>query len=256
MGILAVLSKWKRSPKFAGIRKYTNLLYYDPNKVCIPMGVADYIVVDDCKFALSDQLNMMQRIKGNYWFAHVRATDRVIDLGANVGVVAIPLARKAKRVLAVEPVATFHKGLSKNVELNDLKNVTLYPYAVGNGDLVKIGFAGYGNNLVRSVPLNRIVEASGGVDFLKVDIEGYEWGNIYPEDCDKIAEVRFEFHIRRRHKKEDLAEMARWWRWAKATNRYFCMEEAEEPLHPTFVQCWLFAASTRGELKDVRTIRR
>ncbi len=112
MNILLALSNLKRSPRMAAIREYTNLLYYDPNFVNIDTRRFDVVEVDGCRFRVNDQMNSIQKIKGNPWFGKVRSTDIVVDVGANIGAITIPLAKVAKKVYAIEPL--LYKELEDN----------------------------------------------------------------------------------------------------------------------------------------------
>ena len=142
---LLLLSKIKRSPKLARIRKYTNLLYYDPNFVNLDMRNVDLVEVDGCKFWVTDQINSIQRVKGNPWFEKVRSTDIVVDIGANIGAITIPLAKVARKVYAMEPL--FCNELDANVKLNNLTNVTTLKCGIGKictqrGQKVGLMFSG------------------------------------------------------------------------------------------------------------------
>ncbi|MEM9494878.1 MAG: FkbM family methyltransferase [Pseudomonadota bacterium] len=61
--------------------------------------------------------------------------DTVVDIGANIGM--FMLAARARigdegRVIAFEPNPLPRKKFERHVELNDLKNITLYPYALSD----------------------------------------------------------------------------------------------------------------------------
>jgi len=64
-------------------------------------------------------------IAGEWGFLKVKNTDVVLDAGAFVGDFTVKVARKAKEVVAVEPLPWAFKLLKENVETNNLKNVTL-----------------------------------------------------------------------------------------------------------------------------------
>ena len=66
-----------------------------------------------------------------------RLTSRLgvaIDVGANAGYYAIPLATQFRRVIAFEPIEDVFTKLRMNVGLNELKNIELYQAAVSNFD--------------------------------------------------------------------------------------------------------------------------
>lgn len=56
----------------------------------------------------------------------------VIDVGANIGAFTIPLARQARRVVAIEPQRLIFQMLCANVALNGLCNVQAMHAAAGN----------------------------------------------------------------------------------------------------------------------------
>src|SRR5579863_3379918 len=55
-----------------------------------------------------------------------RPGDVVVDVGANIGIVALYLARKHPdiRIIAIEPVPTTYQHLQENIDLNGVRNVT------------------------------------------------------------------------------------------------------------------------------------
>jgi FkbM family methyltransferase len=113
-----------------------------------------------------------------------------VDIGANVGYYTIMMAKLAKKVIAFEPDLDNYSLLWKNTkELNLINNVKLYPYAVGpEFGIIGLHKCETDNGMHRiynskwcqtgSVPVNMI--ALDGmvdeVDFIKMDIEGAEYG--------------------------------------------------------------------------------
>ncbi len=127
----------------------------------------------------------------------VRAGDVCIDIGANLGYYARPLARlagPAGRVYAVEPVGPVLAVLRRN--LRRCKNVEILPYALGtenrtitmaNDSARETGYFGTGRNFVKEggaeaqsefrAEMRRgseLFAAFDRLDFVKCDIEGYE----------------------------------------------------------------------------------
>jgi FkbM family methyltransferase len=117
----------------------------------------------------------------------------VFDVGANVGVFTLPLARRSSVVHAFEPHPRLRARLSENVGLNNLRNVVVNPVALsdevgfgllfgashnnqGQGSLTKRGAATEPikcelttlDQYVRSSDLDR-------VDLIKIDVEGAEF---------------------------------------------------------------------------------
>lgn len=117
-----------------------------------------------------------------------------LDVGANIGTYAIPLARLVGargRVIAFEPNRPTRACLRHNVRLNQLNNVLVVSSAVGavsgqQGLVVTAGNAGevhlaprdadHGRTDVRVTTLDEEMSRLGipAVDYIKLDIEGYE----------------------------------------------------------------------------------
>src|SRR5690606_5095275 len=113
-----------------------------------------------------------------------------IDLGANIGLYTLPLARKAGplgRVLAIDANPDIAKALEFNVAASRLSNVTIACVAAGEaegrarlgidkGDLAIVEVEEDPAGEVRIRPLADIAADAGldHVDVLKADIEGFE----------------------------------------------------------------------------------
>ena len=128
-----------------------------------------------------------------------RADGLAIDVGANIGSHAIPMAKvmRTGRVLAFEPNPVVFRRLIANLALNPDCNVDARATAVGNRvgqvDLF-IPAADAGNlgqaSLVENSDFNKVRvpcttldslledEKLGTVDVLKIDVEGFEWAVI------------------------------------------------------------------------------
>lgn len=124
----------------------------------------------------------------------LRAGGVALDVGANIGTYAIPLARIVGpdgRVIAFEPNRPTRACLRHNVRLNRARNVVVIPSAVGeisgrqalvvtadNAGEVHLapGNADRGMADVRVTTLDEETSRLGirAVDFIKLDIEGYE----------------------------------------------------------------------------------
>lgn len=235
--------KLKRS-NLCGLRKWVNLTYYNPATVILTTKSFDFVEVDGCKFRMNDQVDSVQRVKDNPWFDNVRPKDTVLDIGANIGAITIPLAKVAKKVFAVEPL--FHDLLSENIELNELKNVKILPFALGGQyRKIEVSFGprkGY-SDCKTFQELKKI--CGGRIDFLKCDCEGEEW-RILPQELEGIRELRIEFHVRRGRVRQDRRLFAQWCQWFE-DNGYekdisFGIEPG--PCVP-FSQCILLRASKK-----------
>jgi len=123
--------------------------------------------------------------------------DIAVDVGANVGLLTIELARACSHgwVIAVEPIAENFSRLYRNLELNSISNVEVVPFASGSRTSVarfanqhrgrdqSSGFYRQLNQQERDVsrewittliPLAKIVDGLGRIRLIKIDIEGGE----------------------------------------------------------------------------------
>ncbi len=114
----------------------------------------------------------------------------MIDIGANVGAFCIRASRYSRHVIAVEPVTA--DLLRENIRLNNAP-VRVIEGALGDGRSKKVC---WDDREVASLtyPLRKIIEMSGGCDFLKCDCEGAEW-QIEPKDLGGIHRIEMELHI-------------------------------------------------------------
>jgi hypothetical protein len=152
-----------------------------------------YIVAaDGTKYVLRDGANVcnVPDVKRDYRFDDIRKEDIVLDIGANVGGFAIPASRMSDHVFAVEP---FTLGeLYENIMLNKAK-VTLIDGALGNGTPQEIQWATI-TKIIKTFTLAKLKEKCGGkVDFLKCDVEGFEW-EIDPWSFEGIRRIELECH--------------------------------------------------------------
>lgn len=126
----------------------------------------------------------------------VRPGDTVVDIGANFGWYAALLAREVGEngsVFAIEPLEGFYNQMLRNLELNQIENVSCHQIALGEeaGELRIYTFSdlpqGYASSFDRNrkdakpndcpvVPLDDFVTEHGinTIDFLKIDVEGHE----------------------------------------------------------------------------------
>jgi FkbM family methyltransferase len=120
----------------------------------------------------------------------VKSGDTVIDAGANIGALTVPLAHMvgaSGRVLAFEPQRQIHALLSTNIVLNGLENVMAERMALGQavgetfipnhslGEARNFGGVGVGIGSGQACPVTSI-DALGlpALRLLKIDVEGFE----------------------------------------------------------------------------------
>jgi FkbM family methyltransferase len=119
---------------------------------------------------------------------YLRPGDTVVDVGANIGALAITAALavgKSGKVYAIEAHPRIHRYLIDNLKLNGLDNVAAMQCALGDevgqatlsdirsDDQNRVSPSGQG--LV--VPLSRLDDLPIGeerIDLLKIDVEGFE----------------------------------------------------------------------------------
>jgi FkbM family methyltransferase len=126
-------------------------------------------------------------------FIHMGMT--ALDIGANIGYYALLQSRlvgECGKVLAIEPALPNYELLLRNIELNHVKNITIFPRcAIGDADsTAKLYLGGAGNwhsltvnpdniSSYVEVPLRKLDSllselAPEPIDFIRMDIEGYE----------------------------------------------------------------------------------
>jgi FkbM family methyltransferase len=113
-----------------------------------------------------------------------------VDLGANVGLYAITLARKvglSGKVIAVDPGEKALQRLRFNIAANALTNIIVFPFAVGDddyranlripqGDIALSQVVPSKGGSIQVRPLTAMLEEAGvtHIDTMKVDVEGFE----------------------------------------------------------------------------------
>ncbi len=105
----------------------------------------------------------------------------VADVGANIGTFSIPLSRKAKEVLAFEPVPENVKWLEENIRANNVKNIVVFPIALGdkNAEVKMIShndkeFSNFSMREGKGTQVGTLDSIVQRVDVLKIDVEGCE----------------------------------------------------------------------------------
>lgn len=174
------------------------------------------IEVNSCKFELHPRDNhteyqmFMQRRPSepetlDYIIQRCRGKRiHFIDIGANCGAFSVPIACASDHhstIMAFEPNPIMLKRLTRNIQLNDVHNVTVYPFALGPQESCmtlrfppgRLGNYGGGSLVMHSKKSQSEVEvkvkvltpdlvlASGDYDVraLKIDVEGFEDRALY-----------------------------------------------------------------------------
>lgn len=176
------------------LQMWVNNRFRDPNICMVRRDTTSHIITTEgLKFGL-EGCDEMGDLMTEYQFDDITKDDVVLDLGANVGGFAIRAALKAKHVYAVEPL--FYKELEANIKLNSdipRSKITVMRVAIGNGEVIPLKYRDH-SAMVHTYSLADIIKATGDtITFLKVDIEGAEWG-INPYDFQGIRRIEFEAH--------------------------------------------------------------
>lgn len=133
----------------------------------------NYIVWDpetDCKYMLDANVRVIDEVKHHYDFSGLTKNDVVLDIGANIGAVSIPLSKKVKWVYAIEPIFTDH--LLKNIEMNNCKNITVIPYGLGTKHFVNVTYENR-TKMITCFSLSALIEMCDlEPTFIKMDCEG------------------------------------------------------------------------------------
>lgn len=116
----------------------------------------------------------------------LRAGDTVVDVGANVGALALDsasLVGRGGRVIAFEPHPRTYRFLRGNISLNRAPNIVTHQVALGPraGTVEFSDFKSDDENRVAAgtitvpmAPLDTFTDSTPTIELLKLDVEGYE----------------------------------------------------------------------------------
>jgi len=123
---------------------------------------------------------------------NINNEDIFVDVGANIGQHSLYAAHFCKHVYAFEPIERLCFQFLKSVYKNELYNIHVFNYGLGNEDKEMNIFTA-ANNMGSSSVIEKKNRINNGsikikrlddirkkcgiekVDFMKVDVEGYEW---------------------------------------------------------------------------------
>ena len=142
----------------------------------------------------------------------------VVDVGAHIGTISVPLASVAKKVYAFEPVAESAKYLRKNITDNHLTNIEVYELAVGahEGHVSMItnkahNHAGTQVSGVGDIPMRPLDSFHLAPTLIKIDTDGFE-PEVLEGAADTIATYKpvvfFEFFMPQIRAKSVLGHLA------------------------------------------------
>ncbi len=144
--------------------------------------------------------------------------NNVIDIGANIGLFSSAMLKRAKRVIAVEPISENYEQAVKNINLNGgcTSDVLRYAITTESNQLVPVFREKrntVGHSLIKGwikdvestenvpgITLSDLLVKTNcnSVDLLKCDVEGSEYDiflRTSPDDLKKINMIIMEVHI-------------------------------------------------------------
>lgn len=178
---------------FVSCRSYNdnyndNFFKFDIRKMkkCLPV-----LLINNIKFILDKNFPTIYDDFYNYDITDLKKDDIVLDIGGATGGFSLRICNKVRHVYCVEPFTS--NVINKNCELNNVKNVTVFNYGLGNGKEQYIRWNG-DKKKIKTKSLADIIKQCGGhVDFIKCDCEGGEW-NIKSYELIGIRRIEVEVH--------------------------------------------------------------
>ena len=171
------------------LQQFINHRFRDDSKIILSKEFIKTVTSDYAAFFLDDMVHTIEEVP-EYSLEDLRPTDNVLDIGACIGAFTLKVCKNAGHVYAVEPIMT--EQLRKNIELNSIKNITVFDCALGEEES-NINWAGRSKK-TKCLSLSEIIKQCGGhIDFLKSDCEGGEWF-IKPYELQGIRRIEIEIH--------------------------------------------------------------
>lgn len=186
------------------LQEYINRRFRSKTQIVVDREEYDYIArKDGIKFRITDDFFTIRDISTDYNISDLDENTIAVDLGANVGGFSVRAAKVCKRVLAVEPLR--HKELQDNLDLNNIKNVDVWPCGFGDGSVGETGWEGYLRYFETKTfeDVWAWVSKYKGRRWLKCDIEGCE-RFFPPHSINNFDRVEMELHHWQRESAERL----------------------------------------------------
>ncbi len=175
--------------KSKSLQEFINHRFKDDSVYILPKDVAKYITTSYATFNYDSMLSTLSDIK-EYDISDLKSTDIVLDVGACIGAFSLKVANKVKHVYSVEPMMV--DKLKNNLNLNNVKNITIIEKALGDGDL-DLEYH-INKRKIKGTSLTELIQLCGGhIDFLKCDCEGGEL-SIKSEELKGIRCIEMEVH--------------------------------------------------------------
>ena len=193
--------------------------------------IEQQVILNDTYFFMTSEnqeslFNLAKELASdNYKFSDINFNpeDIVIDIGGNIGIMSIYLAKKYPflKIITIEPVYRTYMFLLRNIWLNKITNIfpincaitgdgkqlTLYvDYSISGGASSKVIVTDNHDTItVNSMTLDNIFEMFklDKVKLLKIDCEGSEYEILYnTNNLSNIEYIRAEFHINKKLQEE------------------------------------------------------
>jgi FkbM family methyltransferase len=187
---------------YYGDLKYNTVSKISRNryKIVTVNGSKMYIYLDDN--GISKELYLYKRrekFATEFMESFLSEDDIIIEIGANIGYYVLLESKIAKKgkIYACEPMPLNRKLLEMNVKLNNVKNIELYPFAMGDQNKEqqfyiydKINWSSFNKNIdgkivstvsVKTITIDNFInEYLDGCypTVLRMDVEGYEYNII------------------------------------------------------------------------------
>lgn len=175
--------------RFVKGKNYEGITWFDNEEVFLHYNSKEYI---------ERRIWMTGEYEPEIWKVfktYINTGDVVFDIGANIGVNSIRMSKlvgENGKVYSFEPFIINRNRYYKNILLNNIKNFELIPIALGNKQeqlnmFININEENLGSlSLRNNKPGENIVNVEIGdnwfldnslqrIDFMKIDVEGYEW---------------------------------------------------------------------------------
>ena len=184
-----------------------NKIKVDLNKVGINDSFMFNINSEKDMGSLSSELRCFKIREPNnlkHYVKFVEEEDVLLDVGSHFGFFSV-LGKKAKKIIAIEPIKECFYLLNKNLKENNLINKTkVFNLALGNGEYLKMDKEG-SSNLSKVSEKGKIKVECKDLNYfakryhtnlLKLDIEGYEYEIFMNQEVPKkINKITMELHI-------------------------------------------------------------
>lgn len=228
------------------IRKLINFMYRDQGTIILKKDVFDIIKTKNGIFYyVQENIDSVWGIGKDYDIDQISKENIVVDLGSCIGAFTLPVALRAKKVYAIEPLLA--EELIHNIKLNKFTNVEVFKVGIGKKECQEILAFGRRSEEVSIMPFAKLRKKIGNIDYIKIDIEGWEWEGIQPRDLEGIKRIAFEPHIRLRYKKRDYQILQKWIKWLESEGYDYKLNWVSKgyPLGP-FWACGVLHAKKRN----------